>query len=89
LRIRRDCDEVQQENQEIVCLTCFHFQRFFVHNFEIDQPRAAGVAVKNHVICTGVAVRPTVAKFIAPELMSAPEFVASCFHHSFCERAML
>src|SRR2546423_1710975 len=58
-------------------------------NLEIHQPRPAGGLVKDHVVCAGLAMRPAVAKVIAPELMSAPEFVASCFHHLSCERALL
>jgi hypothetical protein len=59
-----------------------------VNNFKVDQPRPASLLVIDHIIGSRVAVRPQPAKLIAPELMSAPEFVASRFDHSPCERAL-
>ncbi|PYK67275.1 MAG: hypothetical protein DME39_05270 [Verrucomicrobia bacterium] len=52
-----------------------------MHNFKVDQPSSAGLLVIDHIVRSCVAVRPRPAKLMAPELMSAPEFVASRFDH--------
>jgi hypothetical protein len=44
-----------------------------VVNLEINQPRALGRRVINHIGDAGVAVRPSTAKFFGPELMCAPK----------------
>jgi hypothetical protein len=89
LRVARNCNYVQQEDQQIIRLPRFRRQRFVVNDLEVDESRSAGFVVIDHVVRSSVAVRPWAVKLIAPELMSAPEFVASCVHHFFCERAML
>src|SRR5439155_24973124 len=60
--------------------------RFLMHNFKVDQPRPTGLLVIDHIVRACVAVRPRPAKHIAPEPMSALEFVASRFDHSPRER---
>jgi len=52
-----------------------------MHNFKVDQPRPAGLIVIDHIVRSCVAVRPRPAKLMAPELMSAPEFMAGRFDH--------
>jgi len=52
-----------------------------MNNFKVDQPCPAGLLVIDHIVRSCVAVRPWSAKLIAPELMSASEFVASRFDH--------
>jgi len=89
LRVGCHCNQVQQENQQIVRLSRFRGQRFVVHDFKVDQPRPGGLLVINHIVRSCVPVGPWAAKFMAPKLMSAPEFVASRFDHSPCERALI
>jgi hypothetical protein len=88
LRVGCHCDQIQQENQQIVRLSRFRGQRFVMNYFKVDQPRPAGYLVIDHIVRPCVAVRPRPAKLTAPELMSAPEFVASRFDDSPCERAL-
>jgi hypothetical protein len=56
-----------------------------MNDFKVDQPRPTGLLVIDHIGGSCVAVRPGPAKLIAPELMSASEFVASRFDHFSCE----
>src|SRR5438874_6329753 len=50
-------------------------------DFKVNQTRPACPLVINDVRRGRVAVRPRAAKLIAPELMSAPEFVRGGFQH--------
>jgi len=59
-----------------------------MNNFKVDQPRPASLLVIDHVVRACVSVGPRPAELIAPELMSAPEFVASRLDHLPCERAL-
>jgi hypothetical protein len=88
LRVARDCNHVQHENQQIIRLPGFRRQRFVVNNFKVDESRPAGFVVIYYVVRSGIAVRPWSPKLIARELMSAPEFAASCFDHSTCESTL-
>ena len=81
LWVGRHRDQIQQENQQVVCLSRFRGQGFVMNNFKVDEPRPAGLLVIDHVVRSGVAVRPRPAKLIVPELMSASEFAASRFDH--------
>jgi hypothetical protein len=60
-----------------------------VNNLEVDEPRPAGFVVIDHVVGPGIAVRPQAVQLIAPELMSAAEFVAGRFDHLPGECALL
>jgi hypothetical protein len=81
LRVGRYCDQVQQENQQIVRLSRFRGHGLVVHNSKVDQTSPAGFLIIEHIVCSCVAVRLRPAKLIAPELMSASEFVARRFDH--------
>jgi hypothetical protein len=67
----------------------FRGQRFVVNNFKIDEPCPIRLFVIDYIVRSCIAVRPRSAKFVAPELMGAPEFVASCFDHLPGERALI
>jgi hypothetical protein len=60
-----------------------------MNNLKVDQSRPASLLVIDHIVRSCIAVRPRPAKLFAPELMSAPEFVAGGFHHLPCERAVI
>jgi len=60
-----------------------------VNDFKVDEPRPPRLVVINDIVHSCIAVRPRAAKLIAPELMSAPEFLASGFHHLRRECALI
>jgi len=51
------------------------WQRFFVHDFEVDQARSIILRVINDIGRGRVAVRPTAAKLVAPKVMGAMKFL--------------
>ena len=50
-------------------------------DFKVNQARSARPLIVDDICRSRVAVRPESAKLIAPELMSTPNFVRSCFQH--------
>src|SRR4029077_12534123 len=52
-----------------------------MNNFKINQPRASGLLIIDHIVHASIAVRPRSTKLAAPELMGAPEFVSCRLHH--------
>jgi hypothetical protein len=57
---------IQKEEEQVVCVSRFGGQRFFMHNFEINQPRPAGFLVIKHIVRAGISMRPGAANLIAP-----------------------
>ncbi|PYK40605.1 MAG: hypothetical protein DME60_07685 [Verrucomicrobia bacterium] len=76
-----DCQDVEQENEQIIRVPRRRRERFVVHDLKVNQPRPASLLVVNNVGHSGVAVRPAAAKFIAPELMRAEKLAASRLQH--------
>ena len=64
-------------------------QRFFVHDFEIDEARAIGLFVINHVRHRRVPVRPAVAELITPKLMRTMIFASGRLEHAFAKRPLV
>jgi hypothetical protein len=56
LPIRCYRDQIQQENQQIIRMSRFRRQRLVMDNFEINEPRPAGLLVINNVIHAGITV---------------------------------
>ncbi|PYL05501.1 MAG: hypothetical protein DME34_11420 [Verrucomicrobia bacterium] len=81
-------DEVEQTDDQVVGMTRGRGQRFFVHDFEVDQPRTIGLGIVNHVLHGGVGVRPRPAELAAPELVRAPKFPRRRLHHRARQRAL-
>jgi hypothetical protein len=76
-----DCQNVQQKNEQIICVPRDRRKRFVVDDFEINQPRPAGLLVIDNVGRRRIGVRPPIAKFLAPELVGPTKLAASRFQH--------
>ncbi|PYL41748.1 MAG: hypothetical protein DMF42_09550 [Verrucomicrobia bacterium] len=62
-----DCQDVEQENEQIIGVPRFGPKRFLVNQLKVDQPRPASFLVIDNIRHRRIAVRPGAAKFIAPE----------------------
>ncbi|PYL22686.1 MAG: hypothetical protein DMF37_11625 [Verrucomicrobia bacterium] len=76
-----DCQDVEQENEQIIGVSRFGRKRFLVNQFEVNQPRPASLLVIDNIGHARIAVRPRTCKFIAPELMSPAIFAGCRFQH--------
>ncbi|PYJ77262.1 MAG: hypothetical protein DME69_11095 [Verrucomicrobia bacterium] len=76
-----NCQDVEQENEQIVGMSRFGRKRCLVNQFEVNQPRPASLRVINDIRHSRIAVRPGPGKFIAPELMSPVKLASGCFQH--------
>jgi len=83
-----DCNQIQQEYQHVVSVTCFCRDRFFMNNFKIDQTRPVGFVIVDRVAHRCITVRPRTAEFVAPELMRPAQFAACRLQHLRRERAL-
>jgi hypothetical protein len=81
LPVGSNCQDVQQKNEQIICMSRDRRERFVVDDFEINQPRPASLLVINNVGRRRIGVRPEIAKFLAPELVGATKLAASRFQH--------
>jgi len=82
-----DCQDVEQENEQIIGVSRFGRKRFLVNQFEVNQPCPASLLVINNIRHSRIAVGPRAGKFIAPELMSSAKLAAGCFQHLPSQRA--
>jgi len=76
-----DCQDVEQENEQIIGVSRFGQKRFLVSDFKVNQPRPASLLVINNIRHGRIAVRPRPGKFIAPELMRPAKLAPGCFQH--------
>jgi hypothetical protein len=76
-----DCQDVEQENEQIIRVSRFARKRFLVDEFEVNQPRPISLLVIDNIGHARVAVRPRAAKFIAPKLMNPAIFAPGRFQH--------
>ncbi|HEV8618066.1 MAG TPA: hypothetical protein VGQ70_01100 [Candidatus Udaeobacter sp.] len=82
-----DCQDVEQKNEQIIRVPHRRRERFVVHDLKVDQPRLASLLVIDNVGHRRVAVRPTPAKLIAPELVPAEKLAARRFQHQLSQGA--
>jgi hypothetical protein len=76
-----DCQDVEQENEQVIGMPRFGRKRFLVNQLKVDHPRSARFLVKDNIRHRRITVRPGAAKFITPELMSSAIFARGCLQH--------
>src|SRR6267378_3857735 len=64
-------------------------ERFFVHNFKINQSCAVAARIVDYILGSAIAVGPAATEMVAPKLMSAAKFSTCGLQHSACERAAI
>jgi len=77
---------VEQENEQIIRLTCSSRERFLMDDFKINQSRAITRRIVDHILASAITVGPTASKLVAPKLVGAAKLGGGGLQHPSRER---
>src|SRR5205809_4830405 len=84
----RQCDKVKQTDGQIVGMPPRRRKRLVVHDLKVNQSRASGRWIEDHVRHRAVAMRPPIIEIRAPQFVCAAKLSRGGLDHARCQRAL-